>query len=132
MDAGFLERLLGGSRAWAGPCVVIIDSASNIDVPGPDSIVTGGQKSYAPRVSTGRLVGDALLLLKEEGVLLVVEQHRHKDGTGQSHVKQKLSVLDVKHVVGLEFKDTTVLKALAVGPPPAVRDTEYRPGMLVG
>ena len=45
MDAGFLERLLGGSRSWAGSCVVLMDSASNMDVAGPDSIVTGGQKS---------------------------------------------------------------------------------------
>ena len=87
--------------------------------------------SYAGSVQFG-LVADALLLLKEERVLLVVEQHRHKDGTGQSHVKQKLTIVDVTHVAGVEFNDISALKALGVGPPPAVRDTEYRPGMLVG
>ena len=46
MDAGFLERLLG-NRAWTSSCVVIIDSSSNVDVAGPDSIVTGGQKNAA-------------------------------------------------------------------------------------
>src|SRR5262245_26288718 len=103
MDAGFLERLLGGSRVWTNSCVVIIDSASNVDVSGPDSIVTGGQKLYAPRVPTGRLVADSVMLLKEERVLLVVEQHRLKDGTGQSHVKQRLTIVDASHVVGVEF-----------------------------
>ena len=132
MDAGFLERLLGGSRTWTGPCVVILDADAAIRTPGPDSIITGGQKSYAPRVATGRLSADAALLLKEERVLLAVEQVRVKDHIGQTQVKQTLTVVDVAHVVGVEFDHVDALEVLRVPPPPAVRDNEYRPGTLVG
>jgi hypothetical protein len=132
MDAGFVERLLGGNRVWSGPCVVIIDADSAVEVPGPDAIITGGQKQYAPRVPTGRLTADAVMLMREEKVLLAVVQHRHKDHTGQTHVKQRLTVVDVLRVVGVEFDHTAALEILGVGPPPAVRENEYRPGMLVG
>lgn len=132
MDAGFLERLLGPSHIWAGPCVVILDAAAAINTPGPDSVVAGGMKSYAPRVPTGRLCADAVMLLKEEEVLLVVEQRHHKDSTGQSHVKRTLTVVDALRVVGVEFENINPLKQLGLGEPPSVRETEYRPGMLVG
>jgi hypothetical protein len=132
VDAGFLEHLLGGSRTWSGPCVVILDADAAVRTPGPDSIVTGGQKSYAPRVSTGRLSADAVLLLKEEGVLLVVEQLRVKDHIGQTQLKQTLCVADAAHVVGIEYDHVGVLKVLGVPPPPPVRENEYRPGTLVG
>jgi hypothetical protein len=132
MDAGFLERLLSGSRTWSGPCVVITNASSDINVPGPDSVIAGGQRFYAPRVATGRLVADAVLLLKEDGVLLVVDQHRYKDGTGQTRLKQRLSIVGLQHVVGLEFDHVGALGILGIGDPPAVRDNEYRPGMLVG
>jgi hypothetical protein len=132
VDAGFLERLLGGNRTWSGPCTVIVDAEAAVRTPGPDSIVAGGQKSYAPRVSTGRLIADAALLLKDEKVLLTVEQVRLKDNTGQTHVKRTLTIVDVAHVVGVEFDHVGALKVLGVGDPPPIRDTEYRPGTLVG
>lgn len=132
MDAGFLDRLLGGSRVWAGPCTVITDAEAAVKTPGPDSIVTGGQKAYAPRVSTGRLSADAVLLMREEKILLIVEQVRRKDNTGVTHVKQTLTLVDVAHVVGVEFDHVAPLKTLGIGEPPAVRESEYRPDMLVG
>lgn len=132
MDAAFLERLLGGSRTWSTACVVILDADASVKAPGPDSIATGGVKTYAPRVSSGRLVADTVCLLREENVLLVVEQIRHKDAVGEIHIKQTLTVVDVHHVVALEFDHTNPLESLGVPPPPAHRDTEYRPGTLVG
>jgi hypothetical protein len=132
VDAGFLERLLGGDRTWSSPCTVIVAAEAAVRTPGPDSIVAGGQKSYAPRVSTGRLTADAVMLLKDEKVVLTVEQVRLKDNTGQTHVKRTLTVVDVSYVVGVEFEHVQALKVLGVGDPPAVRDNEYRPGMLVG
>lgn len=132
MDAAFLERLLGGNRTWANACVVILDADASVKAPGPDSIATGGIKTYAPRVSSGRLLADNVCLLKDENVLLVIEQVRHKDAVGESHVKQTLTVVDVAHVVALEFDHSSALKALDVGPPPQIRETEYRPGTLVG
>jgi hypothetical protein len=132
VDAGFLERLVGESRTWSGPCVVILDAAAAINTPGPDSIVVGGQKSYAPRVPTGRLAADAVMLLKEEEILLVVEQRNHKDNTGQTRVKRTLTVVDTMRVVGVEFENIAALNRLDVPEPPAVNESEYRPGMLVG
>lgn len=132
MDAGFVERVLGGNRVWSGPCTVIIDANSAVEVPGPDNLITGGQKLYAPRVPTGRLAADSVILLKEEEVLIAVQQHLHKDSTGQSHVKQRLTLVDVLRVVGVEFEHTGPLKALGIGSPPPIRENEYRPGTLVG
>lgn len=132
MDAGFLERLLGGSRTWSGPCTVILDADAAVSTPGPDSIITGGQKSYAPRVSSGRLTADAVLLLKDEGVMLVTEEVRFKDATGQNRVKKTLAVVDVRHIVGMEFGNLGHLKMLGVGPPPDLKEAEYRPSTLVG
>lgn len=132
MDAGFLERLLGGNRTWSGSCTVILDADAAVSTPGPDSIVTGGQKSYAPRVSCGRMTADTVFLMRDEGVLLAVEEVRFKDATGQSRVKKTLAVLDVKHIVGLEFGNMSQLKVLGVPEPPVCKETEYRASTLVG
>lgn len=132
MDAGFVERLLGGSRVWSTPCVIIIDADCAVEVPGPDNLATGGQKVYAPRVPTGRVVADSVMLLKDEEVLVAVQQHYHKDSTGQTHTKQRLIIMDVLRVVGVEFDHTGPLKTLGIGAPPPIRENEYRPGTLVG
>jgi len=132
VDAGFLERLLGGNRKWSNTCVVIIEAEASVKTPGPDSISTGGMKTYAPRVSSGRLPADTVCLMKEEGVLLAVEQIRSKDAVGQSHLKQTLMVVDVKHVVAIEFDSIDVLQSLDIAPPPEIRAGDYRPGTLVG
>ena len=72
------------------------------------------------------------MLLKEEGILLAIEQHRHKDDTGRTHVKQVLGVIDTSHIVGVEFDHLEPLTTLGVSEPPPIRDAEYRPGTLVG
>jgi hypothetical protein len=132
VDAGFLERLLGGSRSWTGPCTVILDADAAVSTPGPDSVVAGGQRNYAPRVACGRLTADTVFLLKDEGVLLAVEEVRFKDATGQSKVKKTLAVLDVGHIVAMEFNNLAHLKLLGVPNPPVTQEVEYRPGTLVG
>ncbi len=132
MDAGLLERLLGGNRVWSGPCSVIVDAQAVVKTPGPDSIVTGGMKSYAPRVTTGRLVADSACLLREENAVLVVEQSKFKDASGVAHIKQQLTIVDVKHVVGLAFENIVALKLLGVEDPPVIDERDYRPGTLVG
>ena len=132
MNVEFLERLLGGSRIWTGPCVVITDADATVLNPGADSIMTGGQKNYAPRVATGRLLADSVLLLPEERVLLRVDQVRVKDHLGQGVIKQTLTILDLAHVVGIEFDHVGPLRALGVPAPPPSREAEYRPGTLVG
>lgn len=132
VDAGFLERLLGGNRTWCPSCVVILDAEASVKAAGPDSLATGGQKSYAPRVSSGRIPADGVCLLKEDNVLLVVEQTRHKDAVGQTHIKHTLMIVDVSHVVAIEFPHIQHLDILGVPPPPEIRETEFKPGTLVG
>ena len=48
VDAGFLERLLGGSRVWAGPCTVILDAEAAVKTPGPDSIAVPLRHTQSP------------------------------------------------------------------------------------
>ena len=95
-------------------------------------MITGGQKVYAPRVATGRLSADAALFLRDEKVLLTVEEVRFKDATGQNRVKRTLAVVDIAHVVGLEFDHLKLLRTLDVPEPPEVRETEYRASTMVG
>jgi hypothetical protein len=123
---------MGGDRVWSKPCVIILDAEAAVKSPGPDSIVSGGIKTYAPRYSTGRLEADACCLLKDQNGLLILQQLRHKDGTGQEHVKQTLVVVDVGAVTGVEYNHVNALKALGVQPPLIPEEHEYRPGMLVG
>jgi hypothetical protein len=123
---------MGGDRVWSKPCVVILDAEAAVKSPGPDSIVTGGLKHYAPRYSTGRLEADACCLLRDQNGLLILQQLRHKDGTGTEHVKQTLVVVDLRYVAGVEYHHLHALKALGVTDPFIPEEHEYRPGMLVG
>jgi hypothetical protein len=132
VDAGLLEKLLGGDHEWSGPCVVVLDAEASVKTPGPDSIQGGGLKSYAPRFSSGRIECDACYLLKEHRALLMVAQQTQKDGTGVVKVRQTLVVADLAHVVAVEFPQLGPLRALGVEPPVIREDAEYRPGMLVG
>ena len=54
MDAGLLKQLFGPARGWNGPCVVLVDAETSVKTTGPDSIVTGGVKTYAPSSSGSR------------------------------------------------------------------------------
>ena len=53
MDAGLLQKLFGPPPAWSGSCTVLVDAETSVKTTGTDSIVTGGVKSYAPRVTSG-------------------------------------------------------------------------------
>ena len=132
MNAGLLEKLLGGDRVWSGACVVILDADAEVHSAGPDSIGHGGSKAYAPRYGSGRIDADACCLLRDLNALLVVDESRHKDQIGGDVVKQKLLVVDLGHVAGLEYKNLTALRGLGVPLPKIVHDGGYRPGTLVG
>lgn len=132
MNAGLLEKLLGGDRVWSGACVVILDADAEVQAAGPDSIGGGGSKAYAPRYGTGRIDADACCLLRDLNALLIVDETRNKDQTGAEVVRQKMLAVDVGHVAGLEFKTLHPLRALGVPAPKIVHDVGYRPGMLVG
>jgi hypothetical protein len=132
VNAALIEMLLGGDREWSGPCVVVLDAEASVKTPGPDSVVTGGQKSYAPRFSSGRIEADSCYLLKDLSALLMVSQQAFKDSTGANHLRQTLVVADLAHVIAVEFTQLTPLRSLGIEPPVIRPDAEYRPGMLVG
>jgi hypothetical protein len=132
MNLELLEKLVGGDREWSGPCTVILDADAVVQSSGPDHIMGGGLKTYAPRHASGRLDADTCLLMKDHQALILVRQMAYKDSTGSDCIKQSMLVVDTKHVVALEYPHTHALKKLDVPPPFIPEDAEYRPGMLVG
>jgi hypothetical protein len=132
MDAGLVERLLGGDRRWAGRCVLVLTADASVRAAGPDSMMSGGLKSYAPRQASGRVEADAVCLMKEWQAIAVLEQHVHRDGTGTEHIRQTLLIADLSQVAAIEFPHAAPLRALGLSAPPLDDDGEYRPGALVG
>ena len=132
VDAGLLEKLLGGDQGWSPACTVILDGDAAVKTPGPDSIMGGGIKAYAPRYATGRIEADSCYLMKEHGAVIVVQQTKYRDATGSEHLRQTLTVADIAHVIGVEFPHLNALKTLGIPHPPPPQETEYRPGTLVG
>ena len=130
MNAVLVEKLLGGDREWPGPVVVVLDAEASVNTPGPDSARTGGQKSYAPRFSSGRIEADSCYLLKElrpgAGVAAVVQgQHRRVTHAADAGGRRPVDV------VALELTKLTPLKRLGIEVP-VINESEYRAGMLVG
>jgi len=131
MDAGLLVKFFGNEGEWFGACVVILDADAGIKTSGPDSILSGGVKSYAPRLVSGRVQADAVCLLPDQTALLTVQQVRVKQSTGEISTKQTLTVIDPRHVVAIEFNDFSALDALGISVP-ALDMSEFREGQLVG
>lgn len=131
MDAGLVEVLFGGDRRWAGRCVVVLTSDATVRAAGPDVMLSGGVKSYAPRQASGRVEADAVCLLKDQRAVAILQQLIHRDSTGVEHVRRTLLVADLEQVVAVEYAHAGPLKALGLTAPPLDGD-EYRPGALVG
>ena len=119
MHAGLLSKLFGTDHRWLGPCTVVVDADATIQTTGVDSIVQSGTKVYAPRLISGRVTADAACLLDERALLLVQSQ-RIRQATGEDLHQKTLVVVDLDHVVAVEFPDTAGLKALGVEPPPGL------------
>lgn len=132
MDSGLLKKLFGPASAWHGPCVVLVDGETSVRTTGPDSIVAGGTKSYAPRITSGRVSADAVCFHPDHNALLAIQRVRSKQHTGEDVLQQTLIVLDVNHVVGVEFETTDRLAALGLSAPPLPDKPHYTAGMLVG
>jgi hypothetical protein len=132
MDSGLLKKLFAAPPAWAPSCVLLVDAETSVKTTGTDSIVTGGVKSYAPRVTSGRVVADAVCYHPEHNALLVIQRVRAKQSTGEDITQQTLVVVDVTHVVGVEFEGTDQLAVLGLKAPPLPDKPRYTAGMLVG
>jgi hypothetical protein len=116
MNARLLATLFGSGR-WSGPCTIIIDADASVESVGNDSIVQGGQKSYSPRLITGRVAADAVQLLVEQAALIAVRRHVIRQTTGEDRVDFTMLVVNVDHIVGVEFRDLRILSELGVQPP---------------
>jgi hypothetical protein len=84
---------------------------------GVDSLLGGGNKLFAPRVISGRVPADAICLTPDGLTLLIVQQQKIKQSTGEELVKQTLTIADTAFVMGVEFTDTGNLALLGVNPP---------------
>src|SRR5207245_2385065 len=132
MDSGLLKKLFGPATAWHGSCTVLVDAASAVRTAGQDSIVAGGAKSYAPRVTSGRVQADAVCYHADYNALLMVQRGRSRQHTGEDILNQTLVVVDVNHVVGVEFDGLDHLAELGLSAPPVPDKPHYTAGMLVG
>jgi len=132
MDSGLLKKLLGPSPAWQGACVVLVDANTSVKTMGQDSIVAGGIKSFAPRITSGRVVADAVCFHSDLNALLVVQRVRTRQPTGEDLDQQILLVVDIGHVIGLEFEALTPLAKLGIPAPPVPDKPKYAAGALVG
>jgi len=132
MDSGLLKKLFGPATAWHGPCVVLVDAESSVRTAGSDSIVAGGIKSYAPRVTSGRVQADAVCYCADVNALLMVQRTNSRQNTGENVLHQALVIVDVNHVVGVEFETLERLASLGLSAPPLPDKPHYTAGMLVG
>jgi hypothetical protein len=117
MDGNVLGKLFGREQKWQGPCTVILGAEAALKVHGSDSIVAGGVKMYAPRTVSGRINADAVCLLQDNSALLIIQQQKFRQDTGEESVKQSLLVADPGQIAALEFLDTASLAALGLSAP---------------
>ena len=120
MQAALLAKLFGPEEKWHGPCTIILNAEAALRNHGSDSIVAGGLKVYAPRTVSGRISADAVCLLQDNSALLIIQQQKSRQDTGEESIKQLLTVADPAAVVAVEFLDVQPLGVLGV-PAPALR-----------
>ncbi len=131
MDIGLLIRLFGESRAWHASCIVIVNADASVKTPGPDHIMGGGNKVYAPRITSGRVSADFVCLLPDQRALLLLQRTRQRQSTGEESMQECLSVIDISHIVAVEFDHTRILRQLGLVAPDQ-GDRQYAPGSLMG
>jgi hypothetical protein len=117
MNAKLLGQFFGQNREWRGPCVVVLDAEATIQTSGSDAIVQSGAKVYAPRLISGRVAADFACLLAEDDCLLLVQQHRIRQATGEDLQQDTLFMVDLKHVAAVEFPNLSPLSAWGVSSP---------------
>jgi len=119
MDARLLNKLFGAEQRWHGPCTIVLDSEAGIQTIGADSIGASATKSYAPRLVSGRVLADGVCLAADCTALLVVQQQKLRQVTGEEITRHALLIIDPKHVIAVEFFDYNALGLLGLQPPPA-------------
>jgi hypothetical protein len=112
MDMGLLTKLFGTD--WTGPCTVIIDAIASVQTAGSDTAGASATKVYAPRIISGRVLADMAKLMPESNLMVLLQQQRVRQPTGEDVIKQTLTLVDTQRIVGVEFSETAAqaLKAL--------------------
>ncbi|MSR55481.1 MAG: hypothetical protein EXS09_19675 [Gemmataceae bacterium] len=132
MDSALLKKLFGPSGQWHGACVIMVDADTTIKTMGPDSIGAGGSKTYSPRIPSGRVQAEAVCYHADHHALFAVQIARTKQSTGEDILVKTLSILDINHIVGVEFEGLALLEHLGMDLPPVPDQPRYGPGTLVG
>jgi hypothetical protein len=117
MNSALLVEIFGKDQSWHGPCTVITEGNAAVATQGTDSLMGGGIKQYAPRVISGRIMADAVCLLPENQALLILQQQKLRQSTGEEGVQQLLTVVDTSYVMAIEFPDAGTLALLGTTAP---------------
>jgi hypothetical protein len=117
MDLELLTQLFGSRGRWSGPCTIIVRADAHVQTIGNDAIVQGGVKSYSPRLITGRIPADHVMLLPDRSALLLIRRNVQRQATGEDQVQFTLQVVNTAHVVAVEFDRLDALAQLGVAAP---------------
>lgn len=117
MDARLLLELFGADRTWHGPCQLILSTEAAVESVGGDSLLTGGVKVYAPRLSSCRLQADAVAYLAEQKALVVVQQTNFRLQTGEAQVRHAVLAVAIEHIVAIESQGLGLLDRLGLAAP---------------
>ena len=118
MQAGTLNKLFGSQKQWHGACIIVVDAEAAIQSSGTDAIVNAGVKMFAPRLISGRLEADVICYLPDDLALVAVQKTRIRQATGEEQFQQTVLVVDIAHVVAIEFPNGKLLAALGLSDPP--------------
>lgn len=127
MDVTLLAKLFGREQVWRGACTAIVTADASVQTVAFDSVAGGGAKVYAPRLISGRIAADSACLLRDGTALVLMQQHKIRQATGEETIKQILTVVDPARVVAVEFPDNAPLTAFGLVAP-VIKSSGSHPG----
>jgi hypothetical protein len=130
MDPAVLLKLFGAEQQWVGPCTIIVAADAGVHTAGTDAVGGGGMRVYAPRVVSGRIPADLACVIAGGAALVVVQQQKVRQATGEETSKLVTTVLGAAHLAGVEFPDATPLTPLGLTPPVIQATTKSQSGTL--
>jgi len=117
MDASLLANMFGVEGRWCGPCTIVVNADAHVHTIGTDAIVAGGVKAYSPRLITGRIPADNVMMLPGQRALVLHKRTVHRTGNAEDRIQTTVQVVDTDHVVAVEFENLDALKKLGLPVP---------------
>ncbi len=117
MDASLLANMFGVEGRWSGPCTIVVQGEAHVQPIGADAIVQGGVKAYSPRLITGRIPADHVLMLPGQRALVLHKRTVQRQGSAEDRVQTTVQVVDTDHVIAVEFDSLEALKKLGLPAP---------------